>query len=196
MKAVIIERYGEPEVLKMKNIEKPSPKPDEVLIKIKATAVTASDVLIRSLKVPFFYRLMVQLIFGFGRPRNPILGMVASGIIAEKGKDVTKFKVGDEVFAYCSMPPLKLIDAVGKSKSSTLKVQSKRAINRGGRYLSIDDGTPKTPPKAFMALKELVEQGKLKAVIDSIYPLEDVVEAHRYVEGGHKRGSVVLSVQQ
>lgn len=238
--------------------------------------------------------------------------MVASGIIAEKGKDVTKFDVGDEVFAYCSMPPMKLrfgsyaeyiclpeewnlalkptninfeeaaaipyggllaahlinktsinkgdkvliygasgsigtmavqlaknagaivtsvcsgknfelvkslgsekvidytksnaesqletykyvIDAVGKNKTSTLKVKSKQAINKKGKYLSIDNGTPKTPKKSFLALKELVEEEKLKAVIDKIYPLEEVVEAHRYVETGHKRGSVILSVHQ
>ena len=107
MKAIIAEQYGGPEVLKIKNIEQPTPKSNEVLIKIRATSVTASDVLIRALNGPFIYKLIVQLIFGFGKPRNPILGMVVSGTVAGKGKDVTKFNLGDDVFAYCSISPTK-----------------------------------------------------------------------------------------
>lgn len=107
MKAIIAEHYGGPEVLKIKNIESPIPKSNEVLIKIRATSVTASDVLIRALNGSFIYKLIVQLIFGFGKPRNPILGMVVSGTVAGKGKDVTKFNLGDDVFAYCSISPTK-----------------------------------------------------------------------------------------
>ncbi|MEM9676369.1 MAG: NAD(P)-dependent alcohol dehydrogenase [Bacteroidota bacterium] len=308
MKAIVATGYGSPEVLQLREVNKPEPKSDEVLIKIHATSVTASDVLIRGLNAPLIYKLIVQLAFGFGKPRNPILGMVVSGTIAGKGKNVTKFNLGDEVFAYCSMSPMKhrfgsyaeyiclpqdwsialkpaninfeeaaaipyggllathlmkktkikkgdkvliygasgsigtmalqmaknsgaivtsvcsrknfelvkslgsdkvidyttshaesqletyqyVIDAVGNSKSSVLKAKSKQAINKGGKYLSIDQGTPTTPKTAFLMLKKLVEQGKLKPVIDRVYPLEEMVAAHRYVEGGHKRGNVVV----
>ena len=308
MKAVVATGYGSPEVLQLRKVNKPQPNKNEVLIKIHATSVTASDVLIRGLNAPLIYKLIVQLAFGFGKPRNPILGMVVSGTIAGKGKNVTKFNPGDEVFAYCSMSPMKhrfgsyaeyiclpqdwnlalkptnisfeeaaaipyggllaahlmkktnitkgdkvliygasgsigtmalqmakdagaivtsvcsrknfelvkslgsdevidytasnaesqletyqyVIDAVGNSKSSVLKAKSKQAINKGGKYLSIDQGTPTTPKTAFLMLKKLVEQGKLKPVIDRVYPLEEMVAAHRYVEGGHKRGNVVV----
>ncbi|MGB3587587.1 MAG: NAD(P)-dependent alcohol dehydrogenase [Tunicatimonas sp.] len=308
MKAMVATGYGSPEVLQLQEVNQPQPNKNEVLIKIHATSVTASDVLIRGLKAPLMYKLLVQLAFGFGKPRNPILGMVVAGTIAGKGKNVTKFNLGDEVFAYCSMSPMKhrfgsyaeyiclpqdwnialkptnisfeeaaaipyggllaahllkktsikkgdkvliygasgsigtmalqmaknagaavtsvcssknfelvrslgsdkvidytasnaesqletyqyVIDAVGNSKSSVLKAKSKQAINKQGRYISIDDGTPTTPKEVFLKLKELVEQGKLKPVIDKVYPLEEMVEAHRYVEGGHKRGNVVI----
>ncbi len=308
MKAVVATGYGSPEVLQLRKVNKPQPNKNEVLIKIHATSVTASDILIRGLNAPLIYKLIVQLAFGFGKPRNPILGMVVSGTIAGKGKNVTKFNPGDEVFAYCSMSPMKhrfgsyaeyiclpqdwnlalkptnisfeeaaaipyggllaahlmkktnitkgdkvliygasgsigtmalqmakdagaivtsvcsrknfelvkslgsdevidytasnaesqletyqyVIDAVGNSKSSVLKAKSKQAINKGGKYLSIDQGTPTTPKTAFLMLKKLVEQGKLKPVIDRVYPLEEMVAAHRYVEGGHKRGNVVV----
>ena len=308
MKAMVATGYGSPEVLQLQEVNQPQPNKNEVLIKIHATSVTASDVLIRGLKAPLMYKLLVQLAFGFGKPRNPILGMVVAGTITGKGKNVTKFNLGDEVFAYCSMSPMKhrfgsyaeyiclpqdwnialkptnisfeeaaaipyggllaahllkktsikkgdkvliygasgsigtmalqmaknagaavtsvcssknfelvrslgsdkvidytasnaesqletyqyVIDAVGNSKSSVLKAKSKQAINKQGRYISIDDGTPTTPKEVFLKLKELVEQGKLKPVIDKVYPLEEMVEAHRYVEGGHKRGNVVI----
>ena len=308
MKAMVATGYGSPEVLQLQEVNQPQPIKNEVLIKIHATSVTASDVLIRGLKAPLMYKLLVQLAFGFGKPRNPILGMVVAGTITGKGKNVTKFNLGDEVFAYCSMSPMKhhfgsyaeyiclpqdwnialkptninfeeaaaipyggllaahlmkkthirkgdkvliygasgsigtmalqmaknagatvtsvcssknfelvkslgsdkvidytasnaesqletyryVIDAVGNSKSSVLKAKSKQAIHKKGKYLSIDDGTPTTPKEAFLKLTELVEQGKLKPVIDKVYPLEEMAEAHRYVEKGHKRGNVVV----
>lgn len=89
-----------------------------------------------------------------------------------------------------------VIDTVGNSKSSLLKEKSKLAISKKGKYLSIDDDTPQTPKKAFLELKELVEQGKLKPIIDKVYPLEKIVEAHRYVEGGHKRGNVIITMNR
>ena len=310
MKAMVATGYGSPEVLQLQEVNQPQPSKNEVLIKIHATSVTASDVLIRGLKAPLMYKLLVQLAFGFGKPRNPILGMVVAGTIAGKGKNVTKFNLGDEVFAYCSMSPMKyhfgsyaeyiclpqdwnialkptnisfeeaaaipyggllaahlmkktsirkgdkvliygasgsigtmalqmaknagatvtsvcssknfalvkslgsdkvidytasnaesrletyqyVIDAVGNSKSSVLKTKSKQVINKQGRYLSIDDGTPTTPRKAFLKLAELVKQGKLKPVIDKVYPLEEMAKAHRYVEKGHKKGNVVVLI--
>ena len=310
MKAVECIKYGAPENLKLKEVSKPQPKENEVLIKIHATSVTTSDVLIRGLNAPFIYRMIVQLIFGFGRPRNPVLGMVVSGTIEDKGAAVNKFNIGDEVFAYCSVSPTKqrfgsyaeyiclpeewnlalkpenmsfeeaaaipyggllaafminkmdlqkgdkvliygasgsigtmavqlaklkgaivtsvcssrnfelvkslgsdhaidytaddavaqlatykyVVDAVGNSKTSLLKEKSKRAITPDGKYISIDHGTPKTPKSTFLELKNLAEQGKLTPVIDRVYPLEKIVEAHTYVESGRKRGNVIVTI--
>ena len=87
-----------------------------------------------------------------------------------------------------------VIDAVGNSKSSRLKEKSKKALLPKGKYISIDHGIPLTPKDAFLNLKLLVEQGKIKPVIDSIYPLEKMAEAHAYVEKGHKRGNVIITI--
>lgn len=310
MKAIACLKYGDSENLVLTEVEKPSPKDNEILIKIHATSVTASDVLIRRMNQPPFLKFILQLIFGFGKPRNPILGMVSSGIIENMGENVSSFNIGDEVFAYGSVSPTKrhfgsyaeyiclpedwliadkpknfshieaaaipyggllashlfqktsinkgdkvliygasgsigtmaiqiaknagaavtsvcssqnfelvkslgsdvmidyraenaeskletykyVIDAVGNSKSSRLKEKSKKALWPKGKYISIDHGTPLTPKDAFLNLKSLAEQGKIKPVIDSIYPLEKMAEAHSYVEKGHKRGNVIITV--
>ena len=310
MKAINCLKYGSSENLVLGEVEKPTPKVNEVLIKIKATSVTTSDVLIRRLNEPPVQRFILQLIFGFGKPRNPILGMVSSGVIESKGKDVTLFNIGDEVFAYGSVSPTKrrfgsyaeyiclpedwnialkpsnssfeeaaaipyggllashllnktrinrgdkvliygasgsigtmaiqlaklsgahitgvcssrnfelvkslgsdetidyttanavsqletykyVIDTVGNAKSSALKEKSKKALTPDGKYISIDHGTPLTPKEAFLNLKNLAEQELIKPVIDSVYPLEEMAEAHKYVEKGHKKGNVVITV--
>ena len=310
MKAITCLKYGGSENLVFTEFEKPSPKDNEVLIKIHATSVTASDVLIRRLNEPPILKFILQLIFGFGKPRKPILGMVSSGIIESKGKNVSSFNIGDEVFAYGSVSPTKrhfgsyaeyiclpedwnlalkptnishneaaaipyggllashllnktfinkgdkvliygasgsigtmtiqlakhagahvtsvcssrnfklvrslgsdevidytaknaedqlstykyVIDAVGKSKSSIIKDKSKKALTPKGKYISIDHGTPLTPKNAFMNLKDLIEKEKIKAVIDCVYPLEKMAEAHDYVEKGHKKGNVIISI--
>lgn len=310
MKAIECLKYGSCENLVLTEVEKPTPKENEVLIKIKATSVTTSDVLIRRLDEPLIPRFILQLIFGFGRPRNPILGMVSSGVVEAKGKDIIAFNIGDEVFAYGSVSPTRrhfgsyaeyiclpedwniahkpknksfeesaalpyggllashllkktsitkgdkvliygasgsigtmviqlaknagahvtsvcssknfelveslgsdavidytakdsesqlgtykyVIDAVGNKKSSVLKEASQKALITNGKYLSIDHGAPLTPKAAFMNLQTLAEQDKIKPVIDRVYPLEKMSEAHEYVEMGHKRGNVVITV--
>ncbi|RMG67236.1 MAG: NAD(P)-dependent alcohol dehydrogenase [Bacteroidetes bacterium] len=311
MKAIMCTRYGAAEeVLVLQDVEQPTPKADEILIHIHATSVTASDVLIRNMDLPFMMKMVIQLAFGFGKPRNPIFGMVCAGTVEEIGEDVNKFKLGDEVFAYGSMSPTKrrfgsyaeyiclpqdwnlalkpknmsfeqaaaipyggllalhmfskvtiqkgdriliygasgsigtmaiqlpkhegalvtsvcsaknfdlvsslgsdkmidyqeddaafqlesydfVFDAVGKQKTSLLKEHSKKALTTKGRYISIDDGTPRTPKEAFLRLKTLAESGMLPPVIDRVYPLSQMAEAHHYVEQGHKTGSVVISV--
>ncbi|NVK04139.1 MAG: NAD(P)-dependent alcohol dehydrogenase [Flavobacteriia bacterium] len=310
MKAIRCTKYGGPENLILDHFEKPSPKANEVLIKIKATSVTASDVLLRRMNEAAIPKFILQLIFGFGKPRNPILGMVTAGIVEDKGAEVTSFNIGDAVFAYGSISPMKrrfgsyaeyislpedwnlakkptntsfeeaaaipyggllashlidqtnikpgdsvliygasgsigtsalqlakiagaqvtsvcsarnfelvqslgsdkeidytsdsaeeklgvydyVIDAVGNSKTSKLKEKTKLALGEGGKYISIDKGVPKTPKSAFIKLKEHVESGKLRPVIDTVFPLEKTADAHAYVEQGHKRGNVIITV--
>jgi len=310
MKAIECLKYGEVENLVLSNVKKPTPKDNEVLIRIQATSVTTSDVLIRRMNEPLITRCILQLIFGFGRPRNPILGMVTAGIVVAKGKNVSLFEIGDEVFGYGSMSATKrrfgsyaeyiclpedwnlalkpknlsfeeaaalpyggllashvlkktsintgdkvliygasgsigtmaiqlakhmgahvtsvcsqknfqlvsslgsdmvidyttenaekhlktykyVIDTVGNSKSSILKEKSKKALTSNGKYISIDHGMPLTPKEAFLNLKILAKQEKIRPIIDRIYPLEKIPEAHTYVELGHKRGNVVITI--
>jgi len=312
VKAVVCTKYGSPEVLQLKEVEKPVPKNNEVLIKIYATAVTASDTIVRGFKLPLWnpVGLMMGIVLGFNKPRNPILGMVFSGEIESAGRDVTLFKSGDQVFGWtvksaiqirfgtyaeykclsedsvmalklvnasyeeaaavpygglmalhylnkgniqgaqkvliygasgaigtsavqlakhygaevtgvCSTTNLEFVrslgadkvidytkedstnrverydlvlDAVGESKSSELKTQCKNALIPNGKYISVDDGRPQASAENLTLLKELFEAGKPKAVIDIRYPLEQIAEAHRYVDKGHKKGNVVITV--
>lgn len=100
MKAVVYERYGPPEVLQLKEVEKPTPKNNEVLIKAHATTVTSGDWRVQSLNVPAGFGLIIRLMFGVSRPKQPILRSDLAGVIDSVGKDVRKFKVGDPVFAF------------------------------------------------------------------------------------------------
>ena len=306
MKAVVCTKYGPPEVLQLKEVEKPSPKNNEVRIKNFATAVTASDCIIRGYKLPIWHPmgLMMGLALGFNKPRQPILGIVFAGEVESAGTNVKSFKIGDQVFGWdlfpafggyaeykcvpengmlaikppnvsyeeaaaipfgglialyylkkgniqsgqnvliygasgavgtaavqlakhfgarvtgvCSTTNLELVkslgadwvidytkedftnsreyydfifDAAGKKKSSNLK--GKLAQTRNGKFISVDDGSPKPHIDDLILLKELVEAGNLKPVIDRYYPLEQIVEAHRYVDTGHKKGNVVITV--
>ena len=86
-----------------------------------------------------------------------------------------------------------IFDAVGKRKSS--KFQGKKALTPNGKYISVDDGSPQLHVEDLKFLTELAEAGKIKPVIDRYYPLEQIVEAHRYVDQGHKKGNVVITVE-
>jgi NADPH:quinone reductase-like Zn-dependent oxidoreductase len=102
MKAIVYEQYGPPDVLHLKEVERPAPKDNEVLIKIHATTVTSADWRLRSLELPRGFGLIARLMFGISRPRQPILGFELSGEIVSLGKSVSIFEAGDEVFALCS----------------------------------------------------------------------------------------------
>jgi NADPH:quinone reductase-like Zn-dependent oxidoreductase len=309
MKAIVCTKYGPPEVLQLREVEKPTPKNNDVLIKVYATAVTASDSLIRRSDLPKIMTFGRGLSVGFTRPRKPVFGAVVAGDIVAVGKDVKLFSEGDQVYgstglrlgAYaeyacmaesetltgclaikpvtmsyeeaaavpygamialhfldkgnirngqkvliygasgaigttavqlakylgadvtgvCSTTNLALVkslgadevidytredavsslelydfvfDAVGKRKSSKVKLQCKDALTPGGKYLSVDGGMPRPRAEYLVRLKEIIEAGKFKAVIDKCYPLEQIVEAHRYVDQGHKKGNVVITV--
>jgi NADPH:quinone reductase-like Zn-dependent oxidoreductase len=309
MKAILCPKYGPPEVLQLKEVKKPATKDDEVLIKICATAVTASDIFIRGSQIPVKFWILMRLAIGLTKPRKSIIGLVLAGEIESVGKNIKRFKPGDQVYgltgfglgayaeykcmketdstygclaikpdnisyeeatvaAYggllafqymekgnirrgqdvliygasgttgttaiqyakylgakvtvvCSTTNLEfvkslgadkvidytkedmlspgikydfILDAVGKSKSSKLKDACKKALTAGGIYVSIDDGSLMLDSNRLSLIKELVETGHIKPVIDRIYPIEQIVEAHTYVGKGHKRGGVVITV--
>lgn len=158
MKAIVYEKYGPPEVLQLKEIEKPAPQDDKILIKIFATTVRTGDWRMRK-PDPSAARLFNGLL----RPRRiMILGMELAGEVEAVGKDVTRF---------LKKPQPLLVGELGQMNY-------------------------KERAEALTFLTELIEAGKVKSVIDRRYPLGQTAEAHRYVEKGHKKGNVVITVAQ
>ena len=88
-----------------------------------------------------------------------------------------------------------IFDAVGRRKSARALVDAQRALTPGGKVTSVDDSFPRPVPADLVLLKELAESGALKPVIDRTYPLAEMAEAHRYADGGHKKGNVVITVE-
>jgi NADPH:quinone reductase-like Zn-dependent oxidoreductase len=103
MKAVIFKEFGKPEVLQLTEIDKPVLKKNEVLVKIHATSVTAEDPKMRSFNHPPLLKIPVGLMFGFKKPKNPILGIEFSGIVEATGVNVKNYKVNDQVFGYTGL---------------------------------------------------------------------------------------------
>lgn len=321
MKAAVYTEYGPPEVLKIKEVEKPVPKPNELLIRVYASTVTPADYRRRGFIVPRLFWPMARLAWGLRRPRLPILGTEVAGEIEAIGEDVKQFKVGDKVFAedldrlgahaeyvcrpekgcvaikpdnlsyeeaaalpfggitalyffrkgniqsgqkvliygasgsvgtyaiqlaryfgaevtaVCSTGNLEMVKSLGADNvidytkedftkngviydiifdavSKTSLSRCKKSLRKKGYYLDavlpfaglvglwylittgrrVIGGSGGEKAEDLIFLRELVEAGKLKPVIDRSYPLEQIVEAHSYVEKGHKKGNVVITL--
>jgi len=300
MKAVVFEKYGPPEVLQLKDVAKPSPRPNEILVRVRATSVTAGDWRMRKAD-PFTARLFNGL---FRPARVQVLGFDLAGDVEAAGPDVKAFKPGDAVFAFCgfgfgayaeyrclaedeavamkpanmtyaeaaavpygAIAPLHYLREQGRLQSGqkaliigasgsvgTFAVQIARCLGAevagvcsarnaalvtslgaervfdyaredfaagGARYDLIFDAAGKSPPaqcrkalapggvyltimkdgpnkaqrrELLLSLKELIEAGQIRSVIDRCYPLEQIVEAHRYVDAGHKQGNIIITV--
>ena len=100
MKAIIYKKYGAPNVVMLAEVPKPTPKDHEVLIRVHATTVTTGDWRARSLELPSGFGFLARPVFGFFGPRQPILGTELAGTVEAAGRKVTRFKAGDEVFAF------------------------------------------------------------------------------------------------
>jgi NADPH:quinone reductase-like Zn-dependent oxidoreductase len=309
MKAIVCTKYGPPEVLQLKEVEKPVPRDNEVLVKVYATTVARGDTRVRSFTVPVWQWLPARIYLGIRKPKRAILGMELAGEIESVGRDVTRFKKGDRVFSFvgfgfgayaeykclpengaraeeglvalkpvnmtfeeaaaatggaltalrymrsghiwpgqkvliygasgclgtfavqlakhfgaevtgvCSGANLELVKSLGADKvidytttdfaesgekydfifdavAKASRSRSKRSLKKGGIFLSAHDdhGSAVIKTEDLDFLKELIEAGKIKSAIDRTYPLERIVEAHRYVDQGHKKGSVVITV--
>jgi len=103
VKAVTYEGYGDASVLRLSNLKKPIPGKHEVLVKIHATSVTAEDPKMRAFNHPPALKIPIGLLFGFKKPKNPVLGMEFSGLVERVGDGVVKYKVGDRVFGYTGL---------------------------------------------------------------------------------------------
>jgi NADPH:quinone reductase-like Zn-dependent oxidoreductase len=302
MKAIVATKYGGPDVLQLKEVEKPTPKDNEILIKVHATTVTAGDFRMRSFTVPPMFWLPARITLGLTKPKQPIYGMELAGEVVASGKNVTRFQAGDQVFAstlehnfggyaeYKCLPENGMVAvkptnmtyeeaaAVPIGATTALRLLRKGNLQRGQtvmiygasgsvgtyaiqlakyfgaevtgvcsttnrdlvkslgadhvidytredvskreeRYDIIFDTVAKFPKSQYAKLlapngayvtiakldtkenidnlifvKELIEAGKIKPIIDRCYPLEEMIEAHRYVDRGHKRGNVVITV--
>lgn len=183
------ERYGPPEVLQLQEVERPAPTRHEILIKIHATTVRAGDWRMRK-PDPAIARIFSGL---FRPTRRRILGMELAGTVEAIGGGVSRFEVGDEIYAstqlrfggyaqFTCLPE----NAVVALKPANMSFEEAAAVPSGGI------GALAILRKEF--LTQLIGAGEIHSVIDRTHPLEEMVEAHRYVEKGHKKGNVVVTV--
>lgn len=321
MKAIRASKYGSPDVLQLVEVEKPTPKHNEILVKVHATPVNVGDSRMRSFNVPTFVWLPARIMLGFRNPKNPIYGMELAGVVEAVGKAVKRFNVGDQVFGstmkvnfgahaeykclpedglvvtkpismtyeeaatlsigantalhflqeghiqpgqkvliigasgsvgsfavqiakyygavvtgVCSSMNMDLVKSLGADHVidytqedytkngekydiifdavyKTTFSQCKSILVARGYYLTVGPvalglfhlmvtgrkvigGNTIQSKEQLDFLKGLYELGRLKPVIDRCYPLEQAAEAHRYVDQGHKRGNVVINLQQ
>ncbi len=128
-------------------------------------------------------------------------GALVTGVCGRDNAELVGSLGADSTLDYTSVDALPagaaydlVLDAVGKRKSSPLKHACRHALAPGGRYVSVDDGTPAFSAADLVRLAELVDAGAIAPVIDRIYPLARIADAHRYVEADHKRGNVVVTI--
>lgn len=139
MKASICTAYGSPEVLQFAELQAPSPKANEIRVRLKATSVTAADSRIRAARFPKGMKFLGKLMMGFKKPKNEVLGVEFSGIVESVGTEVTKFKIGDQVLGFDTdnmgcHAELKCIDqnALVFHKPSSLSFEQAAALPFGG----------------------------------------------------------------
>jgi NADPH:quinone reductase-like Zn-dependent oxidoreductase len=316
MKAAVCERYGPPEVVQIKDVPLPVPKPGELLVESRATTVNSGDARLRALRVPRGMSALVRLTMGVTKPRRPVLGFEVAGRVTEVASGVTDFKPGDrvvasrgfkfgchaeyitvaehgqvaripdnvsfdeavslcfggstvlhffergkltagdsilingasgavgtiavqlakhrgaEVTAVCSSANVDMVrdlgadhvidyttqdftqngqlyDVIMDTHGNAPYTRVKGLLKPGGRFLMVVGnlfqivastwqratigGTGKVTGESYRTLMSLAQQGVLKPVIDTVLPFEQIVEAHRRVDGGHKVGSIVLT---
>ncbi|MBC8081161.1 MAG: NAD(P)-dependent alcohol dehydrogenase [Gorillibacterium sp.] len=206
MRAVVYTKYGSPDVLQLKEVEKPVPRDNEILVRVYATTVTAGDWRMRKAD-PFLARLYngygasgsvgtyaVQLAKYYGANVTGVcsttnLEMVRA-IGADKVIDYTKqdFRASGESYDL-------IFDAVGKKISKITKSTCKKSLRSNGKYVSVDM-SQKPCTQDLIFLKDLTEASKIKPVIDRRYSFEQIPEAHSYVEQKHKKGNVVITVRK
>jgi NADPH:quinone reductase-like Zn-dependent oxidoreductase len=128
-------------------------------------------------------------------------GVKVTGVCSTKNLDLVRSLGADHVVDYTQQKSSDLkqeydliLDAVGTRKDSDFKRACKDLLSTDGKYISIDDGSPKADLPDLEFLSEVAASGKFKPVIDSIRPLEEMVEAHRYVDKGHKKGNVIITI--
>jgi NADPH:quinone reductase-like Zn-dependent oxidoreductase len=129
------------------------------------------------------------------------LGAYVTGVCSTPNVELVRSLGADAVIDYTEVDALEpgdkydfVLDAVGKAKTSKLKESCRASVPDKHRYVSIDDGALKLDSARLAAMRELVEAGSIKPVVDKCYPLEEMAEAHRYVGQGHKRGGVAITV--
>jgi len=305
VKAAVAKAYGPPEVVQVREVRKPRPGRNDILIRVRAAALTTSDTRIRGLQYPPRLRVLLRAVIGLRAPRS-VLGLVLSGEVESVGSDVTTLEPGDEVFGFdsrfkfgahaeyacwpandlltrkpaglsheeaaaipygglmamfflrragvkggqrvavfgasgangtsmvqlarhvgatvtgiCSGRNCELVrslgaaacidytvedftasgvsydvvlDAVGRLKNPPSREVVAKALAPGGVYVSVDETMPRFTQTDLDELARLAAQGALKPVVDRAYPLERIAEAHAYVDQGHKRGNVIITV--
>ncbi|MFQ5976793.1 MAG: NAD(P)-dependent alcohol dehydrogenase [Candidatus Heimdallarchaeota archaeon] len=161
MKAIVYEQYGPPEVLQLAEVNKPTPKKNEVLVRIQAVTVGYGDLVARNFRnissgkfaMPFLFWLLAKLAFGIRKPRNKILGSEFAGEIEAIGKDVTLFNEGDEVFGYTSQGM--------KAYAEYITVPEKGILSHKPANMSFEEAAV-MPYGSIMALTLLRDKVKLQ----------------------------------
>ena len=185
-KTIVWTKYGPPDVLQLKEVAKPTPKDNEILVKVHATTVTAGDCVMRGATFPPLYWLPMRIMNGLKRSRIIIRGSELAGEIEAVGKSSfsrCKGSLKKKGFYLATVPTMPVI----LQMLWTSKIGNNKVIS--------GIPSPSKMPEDLIFPKELIEAGKIKSAIDRRYPLEQNAEAHSYVETGGKKGNVVITVE-